>query len=357
MYLRGRQTSVFKLLHICYIMKQFFLVVEQRHRIARIMEDHGASYSKDVNDSVTHLIICGSAHSPFSPFDDPPIKVREALRLNETRSIPSTPDIPPRKRKYGELSGSAAQEPIYIVWSEWFWDGLHARVLCTYRVVKTVHLKQFLGRYDEELYDATVQSRPKPRVFCVDASQSTPSFAVELASAQQSSSTQPQSDQNDNECVYMRGSKARTDSDFWMKIKQQQTRSKQFLPGDVPKAGGDTALASFIPSTTIQDGTLLPPKTRLYRMSSTRTFEIGEPGPSSERHGAHRAFNRASSKEIVQGEVQIFSGLVFCALGDNHQRNDVLKREVHARGGRFLNDVMPSQALELAQVVIVALEE
>ena len=221
-------------------------------------------------------------------------------------------------------------------------------------------LKKSLGRYDEELYNATVQSRPKPRAFHVDTSQSTPSPELEPTSIQQPPSAHSESDHNDDERVYIRGSKARTDtkSDFWIKIKQQQTRSKQVLPDDAPRAGrvGDIAVPSFHPNTTIQDGTLPPPKTILSRMDTMRTFEIGEPCPSSEQRDTHRAFNRPP-KAIAPTEVQIFSGLVFGALGDNHQRNDVLKREIHARGGKFLNGVAASQTLDIAQFVIVALEE
>ncbi|KAF8339719.1 uncharacterized protein EI90DRAFT_3151191 [Cantharellus anzutake] len=313
--------------------------LEQRHRMAQIIEDQGGCYSKDVDQSVTHLILCGSINAPLNSIGDIPLKVQEAMWINETRSTPSTPYNFPRKRKYGESSGLSTHGPIQIVWSEWLWDCAYAR-----------------GRFDEKLYDATVQARPEPRKFPNGFSEPEPSFSAVSTSTPKGQFMRPHSDTNVDENTRARASKTHTyaQSNLWTKIKQQKVRSKEILPDGQPKAGEVKATTSAPTSGDATRGMTVP-KTALSRVSGMRTFEIGEPGPSSEPRDSNRVFNRVSSRETAPTEAQIFSGFVFGALVGNHGRSDVLKREIQARGGRFLTGMTPSQALEMAHFVIVPL--
>ena len=99
------------------------LTVENRHKMARLMHAQGGTYMKDLNEHVTHLIICGEAQT----MDDDEVRTPKLLWALEQNKARQKQRLIHRqrseRRKFIEDSFELMPD-IDIVWTEWFWDCL-----------------------------------------------------------------------------------------------------------------------------------------------------------------------------------------------------------------------------------------
>jgi len=91
--------------------------------MARLMHAQGGTYMKDLNEHVTHLVICGEAPSMDNDEVRTP-KLLWALGQNKARQRQRLLQRQSSERR--KLIGDTPKlvPDIYIVWAEWFWDCL-----------------------------------------------------------------------------------------------------------------------------------------------------------------------------------------------------------------------------------------
>jgi twin BRCT domain len=100
--------------------------------MARLMHEQGGTYAKDLNDSVTHLLICGDARDQQDlKSEDGGLnpKIAWTLEENEARQRSRTmrQQVQAGKKRRRVIEDEDDLKPdIMIVWSEWFWDCLAA---------------------------------------------------------------------------------------------------------------------------------------------------------------------------------------------------------------------------------------
>jgi len=99
------------------------MTVENRHKMARLMHAQGGTYMKDLNEHVTHLVICGEVQT----MDDDEVRTPKllwALEQNKARQRQRLLQRQSSERR--RLIGDSPElvPDIHIVWAEWFWDCL-----------------------------------------------------------------------------------------------------------------------------------------------------------------------------------------------------------------------------------------
>lgn len=91
--------------------------------MARLIAEQGAAYMKDLDETVTHLLICGEAQD-LNDEDVRTPKLIWALDQNKGRQRQR---LIHRQRSEQARSLDDHPEPppdIHIVWAEWMWDSL-----------------------------------------------------------------------------------------------------------------------------------------------------------------------------------------------------------------------------------------
>lgn len=91
--------------------------------MARLMHAQGGVYMKDLNELVTHLVICGEAQN----MDDDELRTPKLLwALDQNKARQRRRLIQrqrPEERRLSEDSPELTPD-IHIVWADWFWDCL-----------------------------------------------------------------------------------------------------------------------------------------------------------------------------------------------------------------------------------------
>ncbi|KAF9517018.1 hypothetical protein BS47DRAFT_592868 [Hydnum rufescens UP504] len=348
---RGHRLPCFLNLRICVSGEN---KLERRHQMARLMHEQGGTYAKDLDYSVTHLLICGDAHDQQDlKNEDGGLnpKIAWALEENEARQRSRTirQQVQAGKKRRRVIEDEDDLKPdIMIVWSEWFWDCLAAH-----------------GRDEEGPYTI---DHARPALKALASTPPPPSFASAISSTQQfPGATRNRGARNDDspetELAILRASKGRMRSseELWKKLVQQRK------PG----------LASSRPPTDVLKPTNSSARINSLRVFSQQTLEeppsVGgsRPGPvpvgaTVLMDGRLHPFTRVVSTDKPLAAVRevtetlhsgLFSGVIFAALGEA-SANEAMKAEIRSRDGIFLdiNEDNPQIALQKADIVIVRLE-
>jgi hypothetical protein len=91
--------------------------------MARLMYAHGGTYMKDLNEHVTHLIICGEAQN----MDNDEVRTPKLLwALHQNRARQRQRLIQRQQPEQTRLTEDSPESmpDIHILWAEWFWDCL-----------------------------------------------------------------------------------------------------------------------------------------------------------------------------------------------------------------------------------------
>ena len=162
-----------------------FVIVERRHQMARFMHEHGATYAKDLDDSVTHLLICGDAHDRHElESEDGGINPKIAWALEENEARQRARIIRRQRIQTGNKRRRVIEDEddlkadILIVWSEWFWDCLAAygkNKLVDRRPTPIYSLN--IGRHEESAYTI---DHPRPVLKALANSKAVLHFQVEI---------------------------------------------------------------------------------------------------------------------------------------------------------------------------------
>lgn len=116
-------------------------IVKNRKSMARLIHSEGGTYLKDIDDRVTHLLICGG----------------ETNLGDEETLAPKIQWVMQQNRK--RMAERGPEPEIFIVWAEWFWDSVDRGGEC-YHGSPSCRLREpSIGRLPEREYTI---DKPRP---------------------------------------------------------------------------------------------------------------------------------------------------------------------------------------------------